>query len=257
MIQAWFGINAAGAIYAPLNLAARGAFLEHALNLAKPRMLIAHAGLIDRLVGLDVPTLETVVVIGGNPGIELPWRVIDFEALAGLPGAARPVLDPPTEPWDDFALIYTSGTTGPSKGVRLSYASHRLYADSLVWPDLGEEDSFLVSVPLSHVGGTALSYAMLQRGGTVILPGGFDAKRFWADVRHYGATGTFVIHGMISFLLAQPPSEDDADNPLRYVYMGPLSRVQEFATRFGVEIWTGFGMTELPSALRSGPEPDE
>jgi crotonobetaine/carnitine-CoA ligase len=255
LIQAWFGINAAGAIYAPLTLAARGSFLEHMLNLAKPRVLIAHAELIERLVGLDVPTLELVVTIGGAPNNEIPWRLIEFETLIRPAGAVRPLLEAPTEPWDDFALVYTSGTTGPSKGVRLSYASHRLYADSLVWPDLAADDRFLVSVPMSHVGGTALSYAMLQRGGTVILPGGFDAKRFWDDVRRYGATGTFVIHGMVSFLLAQPPSEHDADNPLRYVYMGPLTRVQEFATRFGVQIWTGFGMTELPSALRSGLNP--
>jgi crotonobetaine/carnitine-CoA ligase len=255
MLQAWFGINAAGAIYAPLNLAARGSFLEHALNLAKPRLLIAHSGLVERLVGLDVPSLELVVCIGGVPDVRVPWRLIDYEALLSPADATRPDLAEPTEPWDDFALVYTSGTTGPSKGVRLSYASHRLYADSLVWSEIGSEDRFMVSVPLSHVGGTSLTYAMLQRGGTVVLPGGFSAREFWSDVRRYEATASFVIHGMVSFLLGQPPREDDADSPLRFVYMGPLTRVQEFAQRFGVKIWTGFGMTELPTALRSGLNP--
>jgi carnitine-CoA ligase len=139
--------------------------------------------------------------------------------------------------------------------VRLSYASHRLYADGLVWPEIGADDRFLISVPLSHVAGTSLTYAMLQRGGTIVLPGGFDAKRFWEEVRRYQATATFVIHGMVSFLLGQPPGDDDADNPLRFVYMGPLTRVHEFCTRFGVRVWTGFGMTELPTALRSELDP--
>ncbi|HEY1510953.1 MAG TPA: AMP-binding protein [Solirubrobacteraceae bacterium] len=255
LVQTWFAINAAGAIYAPVNLAARGAFLEHALNLAKPRVLIAHEGLIERLQGLDVPSLELVVSIGGAPEVEVPWRLIEYEQLLAPAGTPRPALETPTEPWDDFALVYTSGTTGPSKGVRLSYASHRLYADSLVWPEIGADDRFMVSVPLSHVGGTSLSYAMLQRGGTVVLPGGFNAREFWRDVRRYEATATFVIHGMVSFLLGQPPSDDDTDNPLRFVYMGPLTRVQEFADRFGVKIWTGFGMTELPTSLRSGLNP--
>jgi carnitine-CoA ligase len=255
LVQTWFGINAAGAIYAPVNIAARGSFLEHALNLAKPRVLIAHEGLIERLQGLDVPSLELVVSIGGTPEGEVPWRLIEFEQLLAPAGTPRPALETPTEPWDDFALVYTSGTTGPSKGVRLSYASHRLYADSLVWPEIGADDRFLVSVPLSHVGGTSLSYAMLQRGGTVVLPGGFSAREFWSDVRRYEATATFVIHGMVSFLLGQPPSDDDTDNSLRFVYMGPLTRVQEFAARFGVKIWTGFGMTELPTCLRSGLNP--
>jgi crotonobetaine/carnitine-CoA ligase len=255
LVQAWFGINAAGAVYAPLNLAARGSFLEHAVNLAGARILIAHAGLLDRLVDLNLPALELVVTIGGAADVTLPLRTVSFESLLGSPDAERPVLARPTEPWDDFALVYTSGTTGPSKGVRLSYASQRLYADTLVWPTVGTEDRFLVPVPLSHVGGTALTYAMLQRGGGVILPGAFSAKDFWKDVRHYNATASFVIHGMVSFLLAQPPSEEESTSPLRYVYMGPLSRVDEFADRFKVKIWTGFGMTELPTALRSELNP--
>jgi carnitine-CoA ligase len=255
LVQTWFGINAAGAIYAPLNLASRGSFLEHALNLAQPRLLIAHGGLLERLVGLDVPSLELVVAIGEPPEVDLPYRLIAFSELVRSPDRARPVLDPPREPWDDFALVYTSGTTGPSKGVRLSYASHRLYADSVVWPDVGAEDRFLMALPLSHVAGTSITYAMLHRGGAIVLPGAFTASSFWDDVRRYQATATFIIHGMVSFLLAQPPNERDAENPLRFVYMGPLSRVQEFCERFGVSVYTGFGMTELPLALRSALNP--
>jgi crotonobetaine/carnitine-CoA ligase len=255
LLQTWFGINAAGAVYAPLNLAARGSFLEHALNLAMPRVLIAHGQLIERLQGLEVPTLELIVTIGSVPDIDLKWRVIPFSDLLPSAVAARPVLKAPREPWDDFALVYTSGTTGPSKGVRLSYASHRLYADSVVWPDIGGADRFLMALPLSHVAGTAITYAMLQRGGAIVLPRAFAASTFWDDVRRFQATATFIIHGMVSFLLAQPPSDRDADNPLRYVYMGPLTRVQEFCTRFDLNVYTGFGMTELPLALRSQLNP--
>jgi crotonobetaine/carnitine-CoA ligase len=215
LLQSWFGINSAGAIYTPLNVASRGAFLEHALNLAGARVLIAHAGLIDRLTELDVPRLELVVTIGEAPATVLPWRVIEFATLLGPPGSPRPVPASATEPWDDFAIIYTSGTTGPSKGVRLSYASQRLYADGLVWADLGRGDRFMISVPMSHVAGTSLTNAMLQRGGTIVLPGSFDAESFWSEVRRYRATATFIIHGMVSFLLAQPVRDDDADNPLR------------------------------------------
>jgi crotonobetaine/carnitine-CoA ligase len=255
LLQTWFGINAAGAVYAPITLAARGSFLEHAMNLAGARVLIAHAELIERLADLSLPRLELIVAVGELPEVDVPWPVIEFGSLLGAADSGRPALKPQTEPWDDFALVYTSGTTGPSKGVKLAYASHRLYADTLVWPDIGEYDRFMVSVPLSHVGGTSLTYAMLQRGGTVVLPGGFNAKSFWKDVHRYGATATFVIHGMVSFLLGQPPSVEETNSPLRYVYMGPLTRVQEFADRFGVKIWTGFGMTELPTALRSQLNP--
>lgn len=254
-VQAWFGINAAGGVYAPLNLAARGMFLQHALNVAKPRVLIAHHAVIERLRGLEVPSLELVIAIGGVPEVAIPWRMIDFQAALGPTDVGRPQLDRVTEPWDDFAIVFTSGTTGPSKGVQLSYASHRLYADSLIWADVGAGDRFMMSLPLSHVAGTSLTYGMLQRGGAIVLPGAFSARRFWDDVRRYNATSTFIIHGMVSFLLAQPPTSQDARNPLRYSYMGPLTRVQEFCQRFGVKVYTGFGMTELPLALRSELNP--
>jgi crotonobetaine/carnitine-CoA ligase len=96
---------------------------------------------------------------------------------------------------------------------------------------------------------------MLERGGTVVLPGAFNAGRFWLDVRRFGATVTFVLHGMVPILLAQPPSQDDRDNPLRYVYMGPLARSHEFRERFAVSVYMGFGMTELPVVLRTELDP--
>ncbi|MGH2970325.1 MAG: AMP-binding protein, partial [Solirubrobacteraceae bacterium] len=46
LLQAWLGINAAGGVYAPLSLAARGSFLRHALDLAGSHVLIAHPALV-------------------------------------------------------------------------------------------------------------------------------------------------------------------------------------------------------------------
>lgn len=127
-------------------------------------MLVAHGELIERLQGLDLPSLELVVAVGPRPDLEIGIKLIDFAALVDPERTPRPVLDPPVESWDDCALIFTSGTTGPSKGVRTSYASQRLWADSVIWPEIGADDRFLVSVPLSHVAGISLVYGMLQLG---------------------------------------------------------------------------------------------
>ena len=182
-----------------------------------------HPTLIERLVGLDLPTLELMVVTGESPDIDLPWRVVPFDRITDGAEACRPRLEPPREPWDDFAVIYTSGTTGPSKGVRLSFASHLLYSRSFPWDDLGEQDDYLLTLPLFHVAGTSVVYAMLDRGGRVVFSAPFHPKTFWDEVRRYRATSTAVMHGMVPFLLAEPPSERDRDNPLRVIYMGPLA----------------------------------
>ncbi len=256
LVQSWLGVNAAGAVYAPLHLGARGRFLEHALTLAGARVLIADADLFERLRGLTLPDLEVVVVLGGVVDDEqLPWRTVPFERLISGGDGKRPTLPVATEPWDDFAIIYTSGTSGPSKAVRLSYASHRLYADSLVLDDIGAEDRLLMPLPMFHVAGTAATYAMLQRGGTVIFPERFDAPDFLSSLRRYGVTFTFVLHGMVGLLLAQATRPGDRDNSLRYIYVGPLARAHELRERFDANIYTGFGMTELPVVLRTEVNP--
>jgi crotonobetaine/carnitine-CoA ligase len=60
---------------------------------------------------------------------------------------------------------------------------------------------------------------------------------------------------MVPILLSQPPRDDDRDNTLRYVYMGPLGQSHEFRERFGVSVYMGFGMTELPVVLRTELDP--
>jgi crotonobetaine/carnitine-CoA ligase len=258
VLRAWFGANAAGAVYSPLGLAARGSYLEHTLNLAGSKVLVAHQQLVDRLVGLDIPTLELVVLVGdGKPEVELPWRTTTFEEILGAASDRRPELPQPVEPWHDLSLIYTSGTTGPSKGVRASYAAFWNYARCFILNYVNEEDRYLNSLPMFYTAGTGITYSMLLAGGSVALNKGFNPRTFWDDVRKFEATITIAIHGMVIFLLDQPPSPDDRNHTLRTVYMGPLSRHKEFAERYGVSIYTAYGMTEVPVPIVSDLHPED
>jgi crotonobetaine/carnitine-CoA ligase len=255
LMRVWLGAATIGAVFAPLNLAARGRFLEHTLNVAGAAVLVVHASLADRLVGLEVPALQTVVVVGQVDGVELPWPVRSFDDVMAGARTEPPTVGEPVQPWDDAVLIYTSGTTGPSKGVLCSYAALWMFHHNFVWPDVGEDDRFLQALPMFHMAGVGCTYAMLVRAGSVALLPAFDAKRFWQDVTRFGATTSAILHAMVSFLLSAPPGPEDADNPLRVVYMGPLSHVEEFSRRFGVDVYTAFGMTEVPVPIRSGLNP--
>jgi carnitine-CoA ligase len=257
VLRTWFGANAAGAVYAPLNLAARGSFLEHTLNLAESKVLVAHHQLVERLPGLNLPSLETVVIVGGPAPVELPWRTLTMDDLLDGASDARPSLPRPVEPWDDLSLIYTSGTTGPSKGVRAAHAAFWNYANCFILPYVTEDDRYLTALPMFHTAGTGITYSMLRAGGSVALNKGFSASRFWDDVRRFDATVTIAIHGMVTFMLNQPERPDDADNPLRVVYMGPLSQHKEFARRYGCSVYTAYGMTEVPVPIVSDLDPDD
>lgn len=255
-MRIWLGASTIGAVYAPINLAARAGFLEHTLKIAGARVAVVHPQLAERLAGLDLPALEAVVVVGTQePEVSLPWPVLRLDEILAGASPAEPRIDRPVEPWDDALLIYTSGTTGPSKGVRLAHASQWLYNRSLVWSDVGEEDRFFQALPMFHLSGIGTSYSMIVRGGSIAVRDGFSARTFWSDVKETGATVGLVLHAMVTYLLRQEPKPDDADNPLRVAYMGPLSHVEEFSRRFGVAVYTGFGMTEVPVPIRSALNP--
>ena len=257
VVRAWFGANAAGAVYAPLNLAAKGTYLEHTLRVAEAKVLVAHHQLAERLVGIDAPSLEQVVIVGGKPPTGLPWPTVTLDELLEGVSDERPALPRPVEPWDDLSLIYTSGTTGPSKGVRAAYAAFWNYAELLHPPYVDASDRYLNACPMFHTAGTGITYFDAARGRLRRLSGAFSARRFWDDVRRTEATITIAIHGMVTFMLDQPDRPDDADNPLKTVYMGPLTRHKEFAERFGVRIYTAYGMTEVPVPITSALDPDD
>lgn len=58
------GANAIGAVFAPLNTAYRDSFLEHAINVPRASVIVAHSSLVDRLSNLRLPYLRTVIVVG-------------------------------------------------------------------------------------------------------------------------------------------------------------------------------------------------
>lgn len=245
------GANAAGCVYAPLNVDFRGKLLEHAINLPQARIIIVHAELLGRLAGLSLPCLEFVVVVGGEVASPGAQRAISWAELA----AADPVPPEPDSrrrPEDDMAYIYTSGTTGPSKAVRCSYLLHGAYAEWFRLGDLGSEDRAMLPLPMFHVAGTGWIYTMLAWGGSIAIVPRFSTDRYWDSVRELHATTGTVMAAMATFLLRRPAEPDDSDNPMRIALLVPgFPGALGFGERFGVELWSGYAMTEVPGPLRT------
>jgi carnitine-CoA ligase len=237
-LLAWFGAAAAGLVYTPLNTAYKGALLENALNLLRTRVLVAHAGLVDRLAGLDLPHLERVMVVG-----DPVW-----EAIVSHDDDTRPVLPHPIEPWDDQMVMFTGGTTGVSKAVRRTNVLYlKMCEPSFDQVGIGAADRFFVCAPMFHGGADVPIYSMLRHGGSVAIVAGFSTSRFWDDVRRYECTVAWIHSAMAHFLWEQPASPSDRDHPLRLAMQAPLlPTMKEFAERFGIRLYTVYGMTELP-----------
>jgi crotonobetaine/carnitine-CoA ligase len=152
---------------------------------------------------------------------------------------------------DPAVLIPTSGTTGRSKLVTQTQRAYAMAGEGFPWwIGLTEEDRLMTSLPLSHINAPAYSVlgSVAARASLVLLPR-FSASGFLDSARRYGATQFNAIGAMLEILMRQPERADDADNPLRLAYAGPTppeERHLEFERRFGLELTSGYALSETP-----------
>lgn len=257
-VKTWFGANFLGAAVAAPNTAMRGAVLQHLVTLSDAAVGVVDARYLERFAELEPGRLRTLVVAGDTEPVA--DARFDMVPLADcLDGAdPREVPDVTVEPWQAQFILFTSGTTGPSKGAIVTYVQMYDMMLANTAGRLGEDDVYLASTPLFHVGGSRVVNGMLLLGGTVVLLAQFKTDTFWDTIRRHKATACVLIGAVARFLEDQPPRPDDADNPLRLVSMSPLVRdPKTFSRRFGVDVVTSYGMSELSVPIVSELNPTD
>jgi fatty-acyl-CoA synthase len=125
---------------------------------------------------------------------------------------------------------------------------------------LGHADTCYLSMPLFHSNAVMAGWSpAVAAGASIALRRKFSASQFIPDVRRFGATYANYVGKPMSYILATPPREDDADNPLRIMYgnEGAPRDLSRFAERFGVTVIDGFGSTEGGVSVARTPETPE
>ncbi|MFI6348561.1 AMP-binding protein [Streptomyces sp. NPDC050560] len=247
----WMAVARLGAVEVPLNTAYHGRVLAGVVADAAPAAAAVHPRWAGRFAPgeLPGPALPTVLTGAGGPD--------------GTPGPATTApadTAPPPEPelreHTVATVVYTSGTTGRSKGVMIPW---RQLERSAFWciplDEAGPDDHWYVPVPLFHVSGKLSVYAAALTGARAVTRDGFSTSGFWPDVRAHGCTTTLLPGSAARYLESVPEAPDDADNPLRNVFVAPFPRDRAaFAARFGVRLTTAFNMTEVSCPVVSGWE---
>jgi len=149
---------------------------------------------------------------------------------------------------DLILLSYTSGTSGPSKPSMWSQAAALSYGTGGIEAHgFDDSDVVYVCLPLFHNNALLTGcITALVGGSSIVLAERFSMSRFWPDIRTSGATVTNMLGSMASFLWAQPPAPDDADNALRLVSMSPVpSFVDGFEQRFGLKAISNYGLSDF------------
>jgi len=244
MLRYIFAVSALGAVLVPVNIALVGSPLAHVLTKSAPRLLIAHAELLDRLAVVETSALPDIVTVDGNAVESVATgagRVVPETALTS-DTLAKPHL---YQPWDLMGIVFSSGTTGPSKGVQIPHAQ--------VW-SLGRsfygytsvDDRMLLVLPLFHIGALGALYGAMSTGASLALTESCRASTA-GDV--VGGTGATTVPGLgrtlIETLMRTPARADDADNPLRVcIVQSGNALVRAFAQRFGCQVMACYSMTE-------------
>ena len=252
-----------GAVWVPLNTGLRGAFLQHQLHNAEPRVVIVEDRLAENLrdVAAGPVSPETVVMVG-DPATATPpclsgARRLMFQEMASLRAPDDLALVSPA-PGDTAMIMYTSGTTGPAKGVLMPHGHCYLFglgtAEALA---LTAEDRYYICMPLFHANALLMQLlGSLIAGTEVVVAERFRATTWLAEIRDSGATVTNGLGIIPEFIFRQPATDRDRDHRLRAMMAIPIAREwgAAFQERFGVPFLQGFGMTEcnIPAYGRPG-----
>ena len=132
-----------------------------------------------------------------------PALVVDDSLLAEL-GASEPV---DIAPWAlARPMHFTSGTTGRAKGVWSGvldeHDAEALLTEEIDLWQFDADDVHLVCSPLYHSVSIRFSAATLAVGGTVILPGAFDAALVARTIDELAPNTTFMVPSHLQRLFA-------------------------------------------------------
>jgi acyl-CoA synthetase (AMP-forming)/AMP-acid ligase II len=180
-----------------------------------------------------------------------PRLVVDDALLAAL------VADgPPT----DLAphplarpLHYTSGTTGAPRGVWSGLLSEAeaaaLYAEEAEQWGFAPDDVHLVNSPFHHSVAIRFGGGTLLAGGSVVIPGRFDAAVAARAIAEHRPTTTFLVPAHLQRLFALDGPPDAGPSRLRLVVHAgapcPAPLKHRAIAAFGAgRLWEFYGSTE-------------
>ena len=249
MLEAHFGVPAAGGILVAVN---------NRLSSAEVGYILQHSGA--RYLLLDV-ALEAQAGLPGLPGV----TVIRYDD-AGAPGdpyedflAGASPARPPS--WleheeETISVNYTSGTTGRPKGVQYTYRGAYLNAlNEVIVAGLGTDSAYLWTLPMFHCNGWCFPWAVTAVAARHLTMRAVDPDLIWElidgeGVTHYNGAPT------VQLMVLNHPRAHRLDRPVTaMVAAAPpsptlLTRMSELNFRV-VHV---YGLTETYGPITVCPE---
>jgi len=199
---------------------------------------------------------NVVQMLGVDLVLDDDWRMTAGDAE---PSALEPrEIDPESA----LAILLTSGTSGSPKGVFLSrrafVASAAASTQNLGWTD---EDRWLLSMPLAHVGGLSVVIrCLIARRAVALVPWSGDPNALAASIAHCRATIVSFVPTLLRKVLDARP-DPVFPSSVRAILVGgdaaPAALLDECRAR-RVPALATYGMTETCAQVATqapGEEP--
>ena len=152
-----------------------------------------------------------------------------------------------TDPKAPMQMLYTSGTTGNPKAILSPHARFAVGLSVAEVLGITDQDRPYTGLSLTHANAQFVTLGcILGNGLRGVISRTFTKSRLWDITRHYGCTWFNLLGGMTTSIYAEPPNNDDAENPVRIVLSAgmPAAIWSEFEKRFDVKVSEFYGAAE-------------
>ncbi|KAE7996058.1 hypothetical protein FH972_000807 [Carpinus fangiana] len=194
-----------GGIAAPLNYRWSVEEARLAMLVVKPIMLVTDESCqrwYSKLQKNGIPSLRWHVSLNFPSDFMKTWNVLTTETLKKY--SMRPL--PLNYCWAHEGVViicFTSGTTGRPKGITLSHTA--LIIQSLAKIAIvgyAENDVYLHTAPLCHIGGLSSAMAMLMVGGSHVIIPKFEPKSALKAVERYRVTSLITVPTIMADIIS-------------------------------------------------------
>jgi long-chain acyl-CoA synthetase len=237
-VVAYLATLAAGGVAVPLNPVAPDAEIARELEVVEPAVVLRGPGL----------------EVSGVPATAATPVVCDVRALVAVAAKSEP-LAPVERSDDDLAvLLFTAGTSGAPKAAMLSHgnlAANIAQVQSHPGTHRSGHDVVLGVLPFFHVYGLNVVLGVALAAGACVVPvAHFDPRATAQVVADESVTVVAAVPAIYASWLDLPPDVLPAERfaSVRVAVSGaaplPVEVASAFASRFGVALHDGYGLTE-------------